>query len=387
MKVSTTMKYLFSVILLLGLFTLEQKPAFTQSAGLELVLLHASGDSVVIRPRMYTPQGVSFRMWAVTVAIGYDPSVLYVTDDRGVMNHFFAGLGWDVDSRPRLDTNGIYPDISLFAQGDPSFAGLQINQNATIPLCSFTFFPKTQNQTQTSFIVVANRPTAALTGYWITTDSVNQPFNPVAELQNITIPVELASFAATQQGRAVLVQWRTESESGNHGFHVMRRPDGFTHANDGWETIGFVRGNGDSRQPLDYLFIDPNLPSEGFYEYRLKQEDYDGTYAYSPIARVFYSSDGTSFGLSDSYPNPIVGSGTTFLRFGIEERSRVRIAITNVLGQLVDEAVNFTYDPGVYTASWTPRNLPAGLYFATLTAESERTGSVKRDVVKMNVMK
>jgi len=71
------------------------------------------------------------------------------------------------------------------------------------------------------------------------------------------------------------------------------------------------------------------------------------------------------FRLHRNYPNPF--NPTTTIRYGLPARSVVRVAIYNVLGQVVSELVNGEQDAGYYDVQWTP-NAPSGVYFYRLEA-------------------
>ena len=95
------------------------------------------------------------------------------------------------------------------------------------------------------------------------------------------VPVELTSFTARADYGVVELQWITATETNNQGFEIERarlRSSNYVEAS--WERIGFVEGKGTTTEIQSYSFTDK--PEPGKYKYRLKQIDYDGTFAYSP---------------------------------------------------------------------------------------------------------
>lgn len=113
------------------------------------------------------------------------------------------------------------------------------------------------------------------------------------------LPVTLTTFNASQGQVGNELLWQTSAEINNMGFEVERSVDG-KH----FENIGFVAGNGNSIETINYTFID-EYPGSGIVYYRLKQMDYDGQFEYSPVRSVNlygYASDET-LQLS-IYPNP-----------------------------------------------------------------------------------
>lgn len=103
--------------------------------------------------------------------------------------------------------------------------------------------------------------------------------------QTVTvIPVELMELSAELVGdNDVLVSWSTASELNNEGFVVERRMAGEQE----FSPIDFVNGNGTTSVTSEYENIDAqNYWNSKTAYYRLKQLDFDGNYAYSPVVAV-----------------------------------------------------------------------------------------------------
>jgi hypothetical protein len=97
-------------------------------------------------------------------------------------------------------------------------------------------------------------------------------------------PIELTSFTAEKGPQNVLLKWSTASEINNDYFSVEKSSDGIQ-----FKQIGTVKGNGNSKQIINYSF-DDNSSNTGTVYYRLKQVDYDHNYEYSPITSVSFDS-------------------------------------------------------------------------------------------------
>ncbi len=164
---------------------------------------------------------------------------------------------------------------------------------------------------------------------------------------NSTIPVELVSFLAEVWARNVKLTWITASETNNFGFNIERSADG-----DHYIKIGFVAGKGTTSQPHKYEFYD-NEVEPGQYDYRLKQIDTDGAFAYSDIREVIVSSP-IEFALNQNYPNPF--NSMTMIRYNISAALLVQIKIFNVLGEMVKMLVNDEKAPGFYYVQWDGRD-------------------------------
>ncbi|PWJ56902.1 putative secreted protein (Por secretion system target) [Dyadobacter jejuensis] len=98
------------------------------------------------------------------------------------------------------------------------------------------------------------------------------------------LPVRLISFEAKNNGEnASILEWSTASEQNSKGFSVERSTDA-KH----WETIAFVSSvdeRGNSFVQTNYEYTDKR-PYSGMNYYRLKQVDFDDSYAYSRVSSV-----------------------------------------------------------------------------------------------------
>lgn len=80
-----------------------------------------------------------------------------------------------------------------------------------------------------------------------------------------------------------------------------------------------------------------------------------------------------SFELYQNYPNPF--NPSTTIRYDIAQRSRVTIAVYNLLGQQVVVLVHDEKSPGRYTEVWRGNNdegsqVASGVYFYRIQAQS-----------------
>ena len=168
------------------------------------------------------------------------------------------------------------------------------------------------------------------------------------------LPVELTSFTAlVQEGQAVL-RWETASELNNAGFEVQQLVEG------SFQTIGFVDGAGTTNEAQTYSFRTGTLAA-GQHDFRLKQIDFDGTFAYSDVASVDVSFAGAAV-MQAAHPNPF--NPQTQFSLTIAQEQKVTLHVYDMLGRQVQtlyqgilapsEAHRFTFEAG---------NLPSGRYF------------------------
>ncbi len=185
----------------------------------------------------------------------------------------------------------------------------------------------------------------------------NERHNGVYGDNSLTVPVELVSFTGSVNGNTVLLNWSTATETNNRGFDIERSSDQNNFVN-----IGYVKGNGTTTQKSFYSFND-NTIEFGNYYYRLKQIDFNGSFTYSPVVNVDFSS--VSYKLSQNYPNPF--NPTTSISYSIPEKSFVKLEIFNTLGQKVKTLVNGEKESGNYSINFSAGNIPSGMYLYKLS--------------------
>ena len=166
------------------------------------------------------------------------------------------------------------------------------------------------------------------------------------------LPVELTRFAATTKGQSVNVDWATASEKNNDRFEIQRSATGEV-----FETVGTVKGQGNTSSAHNYAFVD-SRPLAGLSYYRLRQVDTDGTTAFSPVATVQWAPRADAA----VYPNPTTGQVTLpVASYGAAYR------ILNPLGQVVLRGA-VPANGRLDTSS-----LPKGAYLLELTSADRRT--------------
>ncbi len=91
------------------------------------------------------------------------------------------------------------------------------------------------------------------------------------------------------------------------------------------------------------------------------------------------------YALEQNYPNPF--NPSTNIRYGLQERSSVRLAIYSILGQKIEDLVSANLEPGFYNVTWNA-SVPSGIYFYSLEAVPvDKSGKSFRQVRKMTLMK
>jgi hypothetical protein len=190
------------------------------------------------------------------------------------------------------------------------------------------------------------------------------------------IPVELISFNANVNNGIVELTWITATELNNQGFEIQRS------AGSEFEKIGFVDGYGTTTETKVYSFADRNV-NHGSYSYRLKQIDFDGTFAYSDVINVEVNPPAV-FSLEQNYPNPF--NPSTMIKFTLAADSKVSLKVFNVLGQEIASLIDQDMSAGTHTVDFNAEGINSGVYFYKIDATG-LNGSEFSDVKKMILTK
>ena len=174
------------------------------------------------------------------------------------------------------------------------------------------------------------------------------------------VPVELITFTALLNGNSINLEWQTATETNNSGFEIQKAND------EVWESIGFVPGYGTTTERHHYSFKDDNV-SSGFYQYRLKQIDFDGSFSYSKTVEMEIMLP-SEYQLYQNYPNPF--NPVTTISYSLPIKAQVLLVIYNALGQSITRLVNEEKDAGNYSVKFNATNLPSGFYYFNLQAGS-----------------
>ncbi len=190
---------------------------------------------------------------------------------------------------------------------------------------------------------------------------MHNAFTSVASNNTTTLPVKLSYFEAKKVNDNVKLVWITSSEINNKGFDVQRSVNGKT-----FETIAFVKGEGNSNNNVMYSSIDENpfaIKQVQKLYYRLNQIDFDGKSTLSPVKEV---SINDAIGNDISiYPNPFTSE------LNIEtvntENTISTVQIIDISGRvLISQTEAVTIGLGTIKLSNTS-NLAAGIYLVKIS--------------------
>ena len=192
------------------------------------------------------------------------------------------------------------------------------------------------------------------------------------------LPVEIASFEATQSGDSgVELTWTTASETNNAGFRVQHQgPESET-----WSTVGFVESRaegGTTSQATSYRFTEREL-AVGRHQFRLEQVDLSGTTHLHEAVTIDLTMD-EPLTLTAPAPNPVRSEAQ--LSFAVREATSTSITVYNVLGQKVKTLYRGTPTAGESTTvRLNGTDLTSGVYFVRVQA-GQHTRTQRMTVVQ-----
>lgn len=178
-----------------------------------------------------------------------------------------------------------------------------------------------------------------------------------AIIQAMILPVTWGTFSASLNQQAVVLEWTTNTELNNDKFVIESSSSGEL-----FYPIGQLKGAGTSSEAKRYRFVHRN-PSAGTNYYRLKQVDFNGSYAYSKVLAV-EALDKINLLL---FPNP--AKDQFYLQYPISNGPS-QIQLFDGLGRRIKTSI--TGDTGNYEVK-LPESLAGGTYWLKV----ERGGKVQ----------
>ncbi len=170
------------------------------------------------------------------------------------------------------------------------------------------------------------------------------------------LPIDLVFFTAELENNEFQFAWQTASEENNDYFTIEYSEDILS-----FTQLDNIVGAGNSSSIIDYEYSAPAFPFEEVIYFRLKQTDYDGTFAYSKIVPVIATGT-VDFGI---YPNPASNSSLLSLN-NFDEKETYTAKIINSLTMHSEG----TYDVVNGQAVINVTNLENGMYYIMVSGYS-----------------
>lgn len=279
-----------------------------------------------------------------------------------------GGIGlYSLDDPVSLTLDNCYFSGNVAAEGNDIFADVFSGNGVTVTATNTTF--STANYSiynKDATITLTNcgnppvgGPNSPAVNKVNTTAPSSTP-NPtppfiIGDCANLALPIELSNFEATCKEGIIHLNWQTLSEINNEKFILEKSLDGVS-----FETIGIIKGAGNSSTAIDYHFIDKNYNGLSCY-YRLRQQDYNGKTSWSKIIKPTNPCTISAEKKYILYPNPTPKNITADIN--LVQGEEVNIAIYNSVGELVQLTPTSTNVNGIQKYTFDTERLPSGIYY------------------------
>ncbi len=212
-------------------------------------------------------------------------------------------------------------------------------------------------------------------------DVTGEYHDPPDELQSFSLPVVLSEFSATYDSeKGVVLNWQTESEMNNLGFHIHRSSED----NPVYEKVteSLIKGHGTTNDLHYYTYTDTEELEPGTYYYVIENLATDGEAGLSmPVAVKVQATTAVEtkqptmpkqFDLLQNYPNPF--NPSTMIQYNLKEPKHVTISVYSQSGQLVRTLVNARESAGPHSVVWNGSNesgelVASGIYYCQMKVD------------------
>ncbi len=249
-------------------------------------------------------------------------------------------------------------------------------EQGTLYLCknnSCTIVTINQILTPAEITQLSFKPKNTFTGdvvfYYSAKDSHTQVSNtasytiPVTAPSLSTLPVSIASFTGSLNGKIAQLNWQTSQEINSSYFELQRSNDG-----NRFEPIATVTAKGFSTIAANYQSNDDlNFYTDKNVFYRLKMVDIDGKFAYS--ATVLLKTNGTVVSKLNIWPNPFMSQLNA--NYVAEKDGTVQIKMSSADGKTVVQSNTIVKKGQNVFAISQAQNLPKGIYILNIFSDSK----------------
>ncbi|HEX9513425.1 MAG TPA: T9SS type A sorting domain-containing protein, partial [Puia sp.] len=235
-----------------------------------------------------------------------------------------------------------------------------------------------------SLITINYTPSTPLHGTTLTTADFGSNYDNIDEIQvttstgigisldniqtttAIVLPVTFLYFNGQTDGRKILLNWGTATESNVKNFEIERSVDGSVFLPRGITDSKAIRGN--SASTLNYSYTDHLYPASPFsLFYRLRESDLDGRFTYSPVLTIGAPPGSLSLSV---YPNPFRQQVTITLESPAADKAV--ITVTDMAGKRVLEQVSPLQKGSNLLSLSALSQLGKGMYLFTIVTGQQK---------------
>ena len=208
------------------------------------------------------------------------------------------------------------------------------------------------------------------TGGYILQGNINSFSSFYFSSSNITLPQQLLTFTGSLQNEATLLDWESANEINTSHYVVERSADGTD-----FKQIGTVAAKGNSSNRYSYIDYNAANQLSPILYYRLKLVDVNGSFSYSKVISVNFS---TSYPLF-IYPNPI--RDALKVKLSLSRAQNLQIDITDMNGRSVYKKSRLA-EAGTGEFEINTQNWPSQMYSIKIVGNDLKVLAVK-NVIKL----
>ncbi len=195
-------------------------------------------------------------------------------------------------------------------------------------------------------------------------------FDNIQLEEGIELPVELVHFEVKKapNQRDAIISWRTLTETNNDYFVLEMAEENVNGQIDVFNEIYRVNGAGTTIAPQDYEYLDddPNKISTRYY--RLRQVDFDGTYAYSEVKAVNFDDDGAIINV-----HPVPFKEEVHVTVKSRPGASLTIRVSDISGRTIQQQQSELQTEGIHKETVDMNEaLPSGVYLMEVNMDGFR---------------
>lgn len=173
------------------------------------------------------------------------------------------------------------------------------------------------------------------------------------------MPIILVDFNANAIGHKVALDWTTAAENNLANF-AIERADVYNNFTGLFSKIGVQQPNNFMNSSTDYNYVDNEVRPGGEYAYRLRLNNFDGSYMYSNIRNAKIEvANGITIG--NVAPNPTY-DGFASIEYTTDRNVAISISLTDMAGREVASLFSGNVMPGTHKVNINASQLAAGTY-------------------------
>jgi hypothetical protein len=313
---------------------------------------------------------------------------------QGTINNIVYAVKMDVTSLPitvssiqftlsgthdnnDLESYHVYFNPTAATVSGASFMAANIPATFAAPHAYNTNFTISGSQTIAAggsgyFIIVVNTNAVATAGNTVKLNGLTNPITfgyttspPItnnqtdaAGVQTISsiLPLTLLSFKGNiTEKQEVKIEWKTAHEINSKDFEIEWSEDGLH-----FTKINVLPSAGNSTQELSYNYLH-KTPADGANYYRLKMQDIDGRFIYSPIIKIIVTTNAFSV---TAFPNPVIN----YVQLDMKAPKKETIVLTlhSADGKMI-ASKQFAVTKGNNLLKWDVQFVCSGSYIISST--------------------